>query len=146
MQQLAHVRLLESLDFEWAGCSRACSAARRATLLVCAVAKAELDIWLRRPVTSIYPPLACHLSQCPAGLPAEIVRRPGDVENVLRLLLNQLRQVKVPAGKAEAEKELVMTAGKAHLDLLEQYRRLYLKSRALGSAQVGSGACALLAC
>lgn len=79
---------------------------------------------------------ACHQSLCPAGLLAEIVRRPGDVENVLRLLLNQLRQVKVPSGKAEAEKELVMTAGKAHLDLLEQNRRLYLKSRALGSAQV----------
>jgi hypothetical protein len=77
---------------------------------------------------------------------AEIVRRPGDVENVLRLLLNQLRQVKVPSGKAEAEKELVMTAGKAHLDLLEQYRRLYLKSRALGSAQVVRAACALQAC
>ncbi|KAL4857890.1 E3 ubiquitin-protein ligase [Chlorella vulgaris] len=70
-----------------------------------------------------------------AAAGAQIVRRPGDVENVLRLLLNQLRQVKVPSGKAEAEKELVMTAGKAHLDLLEQYRRLYLKSRALGSAQ-----------
>lgn len=40
-----------------------------------------------------------------------------------------------------------MTAGKAHLELMEQYRRLYLKARALSLAQVGgvwvggAGAC-----
>lgn len=30
-----------------------------------------------------------------------------------------------------------MAAGKVHLELLEQYRRLYLKARALSLAQVG---------
>jgi hypothetical protein len=35
-----------------------------------------------------------------------------------------------------AQKEVVMAAGKVHLELLEQYRRLYLKARALSLAQV----------
>lgn len=75
--------------------------------------------------------LAAHLL-----VPAEIVRRPGDAENTLRLLLHQLRLLRVPPAVA-AEKDLVVAAGKVHLELLEQYRRLYLKARALSLAQVG---------
>lgn len=37
-----------------------------------------------------------------------------------------------------AEKELLLAAGKAHLELMEQGRRLYLKARALSLAQVGA--------
>ncbi len=107
------------------------------------------------------------------------MRRPGDAENALRLLLHQLRLLRVPqdaAGKwawwhcsitlgrtrchasggsdsdkrvsrqltcsvfsswPAAEKELLLAAGKAHLELMEQGRRLYLKARALSLAQVG---------
>ena len=114
------------------------------------------------------------------------MRRPGDAENTLRLLLHQLRLLKVPDAvsgerafrllfwqpqrpalqvrpcacvplcrhqcmasqrptnapapllcSAAAEKDLLVAAGKAHLELMEQGRRLYLKARALSLAQVG---------
>ena len=61
------------------------------------------------------------------------MRRPGDAENTLRMLLHQLRLL---AGVPAAEKEIVMLAGKAHLEELEQGRRLYIRARALSVAQV----------
>jgi hypothetical protein len=65
------------------------------------------------------------------------VRRPGAAESVLHLLLHQLRQLRVPQ-EAAGEKELLVAAGKAHMELLDVYRRLYIKARALSLAQVPS--------
>ena len=114
------------------------------------------------------------------------MRRPGDAENTLRLLLHLLRLLRVPAAVVgeprplpvqwclmpsvcclwlgpcswlaapmralnllcfntalplppstlrAAEREVLLAAGKAHLEQLEQQRRLYLKARALSLAQ-----------
>lgn len=59
-----------------------------------------------------------------------------------------LTLAKPPAhGPAAAEKELVVAAGKAHLEVLEQHRRLYLRARALSLAQVAPRlSSSLLAC
>ncbi|GAB4820920.1 hypothetical protein N2152v2_007966 [Parachlorella kessleri] len=65
----------------------------------------------------------------------EIVRKPSEAENALRLLLHALRLLRLQDPQAAARKEVLAAAGKAQLDLLESARKLYLKARAVTLAQ-----------
>ncbi|KAL0055912.1 hypothetical protein WJX82_005648 [Trebouxia sp. C0006] len=66
---------------------------------------------------------------------AEIVRHPSESEQVLRILATHLRALKHLSAQAAAAREVLVAQSKAHLDLLEGQRKLFLRSRALSLAQ-----------
>ncbi|KAL0019181.1 hypothetical protein WJX77_000293 [Trebouxia sp. C0004] len=66
---------------------------------------------------------------------AEIVRHPSETEQVLRILATHLRALKHLSAQAAAVREVLVAQSKAHLDLLEGQRKLFLRSRALSLAQ-----------
>lgn len=63
-----------------------------------------------------------------------VVRHPSQVEQVLRMLMHQLRGVRVPPAVA-AQRDVLLTAAKAHLELFEVFKREFLKGRALALEQ-----------